>query len=186
MNLNSGIGICGGVIVSIYIIYGFPPFNQVSKSKPDPHNAEYICSQLGVKCSEAIMVRTTLIVMNTTITALLYLWTMTMMLHNTYIQVLTTIITAALTNSSSRLATPQRTQSWDRRRILGWPSGSSLGWEPIGTLLMRTSSCRWFSKAGGFTSKIQGMDTDLTTFLWCQLKWQICASMRRIKIMEQS
>ena len=73
MNLNSGIGICGGVIVSICIIYGVPPFNQVSKSKPDPHNAEYICSQLGVKCSEAIMVRTTLIVMNTTITALPYL-----------------------------------------------------------------------------------------------------------------
>ena len=144
MNLNSGIGICGGVIVSIYIIYGFPPFNQVSKSKPDPHNAEYICSQLGVKCSEAIMVRTTLIVMNTT-------------------------------NSSCRLATPQRTQSWDRRRILGWPSGSSLGWEPIGTLLMRTSSCRWFSKAVGFTSKIQGMDTDFTTlFMVSQLKWQMC------------
>merc|ERR1712141_35696 len=30
--------------------------DEVSKSKPDPHNAEYICSQLGVKCSEAIMV----------------------------------------------------------------------------------------------------------------------------------
>ena len=30
---------------------------QVSKSKPDPHNAEYICAQLGVKPSEAIMVR---------------------------------------------------------------------------------------------------------------------------------
>merc|ERR1719295_2040104 len=27
----------------------------VSKSKPDPHNAEYICKQLGVKCSDAIM-----------------------------------------------------------------------------------------------------------------------------------
>ena len=31
--------------------------DQASKSKPDPHNAEYICEQLGVKCSEAIMVR---------------------------------------------------------------------------------------------------------------------------------
>jgi len=30
--------------------------DEVSKSKPDPHNAEYICAQLGVKCSEAIMV----------------------------------------------------------------------------------------------------------------------------------
>ena len=32
--------------------------HQVSKSKPDPHNAEYICDQLGVNCSEAIMVGT--------------------------------------------------------------------------------------------------------------------------------
>ena len=31
--------------------------DQASKSKPDPHNAKYICEQLGVKCSEAIMVR---------------------------------------------------------------------------------------------------------------------------------
>jgi len=30
--------------------------DEVSKSKPDPHNAEYICNQLGVNCSEAIMV----------------------------------------------------------------------------------------------------------------------------------
>jgi len=30
--------------------------DEVSKSKPDPHNAEYICDQLGVNCSEAIMV----------------------------------------------------------------------------------------------------------------------------------
>jgi len=30
--------------------------DEVSKSKPDPHNAEYICTQLGVNCSDAIMV----------------------------------------------------------------------------------------------------------------------------------
>merc|ERR1719209_2080903 len=30
--------------------------DEVSKSKPDPHNAEYICKELGVNCSEAIMV----------------------------------------------------------------------------------------------------------------------------------
>merc|ERR1711962_1165339 len=30
--------------------------DEASKSKPDPHNAKYICEQLGVKCSEAIMV----------------------------------------------------------------------------------------------------------------------------------
>ena len=47
--------------------------HQVSKSKPDPHNAEYICAQLGVNCSEAIMVRPT----NTTITT-----TMTLTAHS--------------------------------------------------------------------------------------------------------